>query len=245
MMKIKRYIFLVAALLLMGQGASAWSGSGNSASDPILIANANDWNTLATNVASGTNYSGKYFKLTADITVTTIVGSYSGTKTFNGTFDGGGHTLTFNYTATAEDTAPFAYLKNATIQNLRVAGTINTGYKFAAGLCVYSSGSTNIEACQISVTINSTLSNDGTYGGLVSDHLDGTLNINNCLFDGQLLGTGTFGYGGFVGWTKPLPTSPTRFLLQLRSLFKAQPSVAPKIAIHSPSPTATTQTAPL
>lgn len=202
MMKIKRYIFLVAALLLMGQGASAWSGSGNSASDPILIANANDWNTLATNVASGTNYSGKYFKLTADITVTTIVGSYSGTKTFNGTFDGGGHTLTFNYTATAKDTAPFAYLKNATIQNLRVAGTINTGYKFAAGLCVYSSGSTNIEACQISVTINSTLSNDGTYGGLVSDHLDGTLNINNCLFDGQLLGTGTFGCGGFVGWDK-------------------------------------------
>ena len=202
MMKIKRYIFLVAALLLMGQGASAWSGSGNSASDPILIANANDWNTLATNVASGTNYSGKYFKLTADITVTTIVGSYSGTKTFNGTFDGGGHTLTFNYTATAENTAPFAYLKNATIQNLRVAGTINTGYKFAAGLCVYSSGSTNIEACQISVTINSTLSNDGTYGGLVSDHLDGTLNINNCLFDGQLLGTGTFGCGGFVGYDK-------------------------------------------
>ncbi len=131
-----------------------------------------------------------------------MVGSYSGTKTFNGTFDGGGHTLTFNYTATAEDTAPFAYLKNATIQNLRVAGTINTGYKFAAGLCVYSSGSTNIEACQISVTINSTLSNDGTYGGLVSDHLDGTLNINNCLFDGQLLGTGTFGCGGFVGWDK-------------------------------------------
>lgn len=202
MMKIKRYIFLVAALLLMGQGASAWSGSGNSASDPILIANANDWNTLATNVASGTNYSGKYFKLTADITVTTMVGSYSGTKTFNGTFDGGGHTLTFNYTATAKDTAPFAYLKNATIQNLRVAGTINTGYKFAAGLCVYSSGSTNIEACQISVTINSTLSNDGTYGGLVSDHLDGTLNINNCLFDGQLLGTGTFGCGGFVGYDK-------------------------------------------
>ena len=202
MMKIKRYIFLVAALLLMVQGASAWSGSGNSASDPILIANANDWNTLATNVASGTNYSGKYFKLTADITVTTMVGSYSGTKTFNGTFDGGGHTLTFNYTATAKETAPFAYLKNATIQNLRVAGTINTGYKFAAGLCVYSSGSTNIEACQISVTINSTLSNDGTYGGLVSDHLDGTLNINNCLFDGQLLGTGTFGCGGFVGWDK-------------------------------------------
>ena len=200
-MKMRRLLFLVTTMLLMVQGASAWNGSGSSG-DPYLIASTADWNTLASNVANGNTYSNTYFKLTADITVTTMVGSYSGTKTFNGTFDGGGHTLTFNYTATAEDTAPFAYLKNATIQNLRVAGTINTGYKFAAGLCVYSSGSTNIEACQISVTINSTLSNDGTYGGLVSDHLDGTLNINNCLFDGQLLGTGTFGCGGFVGWDK-------------------------------------------
>ena len=198
---MRRLLFLVTTMLLMVQGASAWNGSGSSG-DPYLIASTADWNTLASNVANGNTYSNTYFKLTADITVTTMVGSYSGTKTFNGTFDGGGHTLTFNYTATAEDTAPFAYLKNATIQNLRVAGTINTGYKFAAGLCVYSSGSTNIEACQISVTINSTLSNDGTYGGLVSDHLDGTLNINNCLFDGQLLGTGTFGCGGFVGWDK-------------------------------------------
>lgn len=200
-MKMRRLLFLVTTMFLMVQGASAWNGSGSSGA-PYLIASTADWNTLASNVANGNTYSNTYFKLTADITVTTMVGSYSGTKTFNGTFDGGGHTLTFNYTATAEDTAPFAYLKNATIQNLRVAGTINTGYKFAAGLCVYSSGSTNIEACQISVTINSTLSNDGTYGGLVSDHLDGTLNINNCLFDGQLLGTGTFGCGGFVGWDK-------------------------------------------
>ena len=60
-----KLLSLFALLLTMTQGASAWSGSGNSASDPILIANANDWNTLATNVASGTNYSGKYFKLTA------------------------------------------------------------------------------------------------------------------------------------------------------------------------------------
>ena len=54
---MRRLLFLVTTMLLMVQGASAWSGSGNSASDPILIANANDWNTLATNVASGTNIS--------------------------------------------------------------------------------------------------------------------------------------------------------------------------------------------
>lgn len=196
MMKIRRYIVLVAALLLMGQGASAWSGSGNSASDPILIANANDWNTLATNVASGTNYSGKYFKLTADITVTTMV-----TATFSGTFDGGGNTLTFNYTATGDNAAPFAYITGATIKNLRVAGTINSGYKFAAGIVAISNGGT-ITNCRSSVTIASSTSGDGTHGGLVADSYQGTLNITNCLFDGKLLGENTESCGGIVGWHK-------------------------------------------
>ena len=113
-MKIKRYIFLVAALLLMVQGASAWSGSGTSSGDPYLIASPADWETLAT---STDEHSDKFFKLTADITVTTMR-----TKTFSGTFDGGGNTLTFNYTATEEEVAPFRYITGATIKNLRVAG---------------------------------------------------------------------------------------------------------------------------
>jgi len=190
-MKIKRYIFLVAALLLMGQGASAWSGSGNSASDPILIASPADWETLAT---STDEYSDTFFKLTADITVTTMR-----TATFSGTFDGGGHTLTFNYTATGNNAAPFAYITGATIKNLRVAGTINSGYKFAAGIVAISDGGT-ITNCQSSVTINSSKSEDGTHGGLVADSYTGTLNITNCLFDGKLLGTTTTSCGGIVGW---------------------------------------------
>ena len=193
-MKMRRLLFLVTTMLLMVQGASAWSGSGNSASDPILIANANDWNTLATNVASGTNYSGKYFKLTADITVTTMV-----TATFSGTFDGGGHTLTFNYTATGDNAAPFAYITGATIKNLRVAGTINTGCKFAAGIAA-ECGTTTITNCQSSVTINSSVDGDGTHGGLVAYQSSGTLTINSCLFDGELMGAKTTGCGGFVGW---------------------------------------------
>ena len=191
---MRRLLFLVTTMLLMVQGASAWSGSGNSASDPILIANANDWNTLATNVASGTNYSGKYFKLTADITVTTMV-----TATFSGTFDGGGHTLTFNYTATGDNAAPFAYITGATIKNLRVAGTINTGCKFAAGIAA-ECGTTTITNCQSSVTINSSVDGDGTHGGLIGYQSSGTLTINSCLFDGELMGAKTTGCGGFVGW---------------------------------------------
>ena len=190
---MRRLLFLVTTMLLMVQGASAWNGSGSSG-DPYLIASTADWNTLASNVANGNTYSNTYFKLTADITVTTMV-----TATFSGTFDGGGHTLTFNYTATGNNAAPFAYITGATIKNLRVAGTINSGYKFAAGIVAISNGGT-ITNCQSSVTINSSKSGDGTHGGLVADSYTGTLNITNSLFDGKLLGTTTTSCGGIVGW---------------------------------------------
>ena len=174
---MRRLLFLVTTMLLMVQGASAWNA---------------DWETFAT---STDEYSDTFFKLTADITVTTMR-----TKTFKGTFDGGGNTLTFNYTATGNNAAPFAYITGATIKNLRVAGTINTGYKFAAGIAAQTDGTTNITNCQVSVTINSSKSGDGTHGGLVAYQGSGTLTINNCLFDGELLGASTSGCGGFVGW---------------------------------------------
>ena len=191
---MRRLLFLVTTMLLMVQGASAWNGSGSSG-DPYLIASPADWETFAT---STDEYSDTFFKLTADITVTTMR-----TKTFKGTLDGGGHTLTFNYTATGDNAAPFAYITGATIKNLRVAGTINTGYKFAAGIAAQTDGTTNITNCQVSVTINSNdtgKDRDGTHGGLVAYQGSGTLTINNCLFDGELLGASTSGCGGFVGW---------------------------------------------
>ena len=47
-MKIRRFLFVISAMLLMVQGASAWSGSGTSSGDPYLIASPADWETLAT-----------------------------------------------------------------------------------------------------------------------------------------------------------------------------------------------------
>ena len=190
---MRRLLFLVTTMLLMVQGASAWNGSGSSG-DPYLIASPADWNTLASNVANGNTYSNTYFKLTADITVTTMV-----TATFSGTFDGGGNTLTFNYTATGDNAAPFAYITGATIKNLRVAGTITTSKKFAAGIVAISNGG-SIDNCQSSVTIDSSKDGDGTHGGLVADSYTGRLDISNCLFDGKLLGENTTSCGGFVGW---------------------------------------------
>ena len=226
-MKMRRLLFLVTTMLLMVQGASAWSGSGTSG-DPYLIASTADWNTLASNVANGNTYSNTYFKLTADITVTTMV-----TATFSGTFDGGGHTLTFNYTATGNNAAPFAYITGATIKNLRVAGTINSGYKFAAGIVAISNGG-SIENCQSSVTIDSSTSGDGTHGGLVADSYQGRLDINNCLFDGKLLGKNTTSCGGFVGWHNSNSTlyisnslfAPTEVTLKAGTIFARNSATA-------------------
>ena len=189
---MRRLLFLVTTMLLMVQGASAWNGSGSSG-DPYLIASPADWETFAT---STDEYSDTFFKLTADITVTTMR-----TKTFKGTFDGGGNTLTFNYTTTADNAAPFAYITGATIKNLRVAGTITTSKKFAAGIVAISNGGT-ITNCRSSVTIDSSTSGDGTHGGLVADSYTGRLDINNCLFDGKLLGENTTSCGGIVGYHK-------------------------------------------
>ena len=213
-------------MFLMVQGASAWNGSGSSG-DPYLIASPADWETFAT---STDEYSDTFFKLTADITVTTMR-----TETFSGTFDGGGHTLTFNYTATGNNAAPFAYITGATIKNLRVAGTINTGYKFAAGIAA-ECGTTTITNCQSSVTINSSVDGDGTHGGLIGCQSSGTLTINSCLFDGELMGAKTTGCGGFVGWVTNIQattlTSPIRSLRRQILLLKPPLSAVIKV-VHS------------
>ena len=104
-----------------------WSGSGTEA-DPYVINNTDEWQLLVDSVSAGNNYSGKFFRLGDDISVTTMVGT-SG-FTFNGTFDGNGHTLNVTFSGSGTDntagTAPFKYISGATIKNLHVTGSIST-----------------------------------------------------------------------------------------------------------------------
>ena len=135
MTKLK--VFLTFALLcVVIQGGWAWTGSGTEAS-PYQISSEDDWNKFATNVSLGESYSGAYFLMTQDISVSRMVGARSSGGTFNafqGTFDGGGNTLTVNYTTDAEFCGPFCYTYGATIKNLRTAGTINTSSIYAGGV---------------------------------------------------------------------------------------------------------------
>ena len=180
------------------------NGSGTE-DDPYLIACEQDWNNLANNLEAERNYQDKLFLQTADITVTTMVGTSS--HPFNGIYEGDGHTLTFNAgTADAyqnqQHCAPFRYVKNATVKNLRTQGDIYTSAQFAAGLAASVSGDFTVTNCLSDITINSSVDGDGTHGGFVARALNGTTVFTGCVFSGELLGTTTHSCGGFVGWTE-------------------------------------------
>ncbi len=172
--------------------------------DTYTIHSATGWNVFCDLLAENDKgyFSGKTVLLGADITVTRMAGGSS--HDFTGTFDGQGHTLTLNYTTTEEKAAPFRNVESGcVIQNLHVAGTIQTSAKYAAGLVGTQYGAVTIRNCRSSVTVNSTVSGDGTHGGLVALNGNGNgsnLTIEGCVFDGSLLGALTNSCSGFVGY---------------------------------------------
>ena len=184
---------------------------------PFLISSTDEWNRLVTAVNGSYDFRDKYLQLDADISVTTMVGT-SEANSFQGTFLGDGiHTLTFTKGTSSsafdeQNCAPFRYVKNATIRNLKVAGDIYTNKKFAAGLIGRSYGTTTITNCLVGTVIHSTVNGDGTHGGVVAMP-SSTLNIEDCAYTGHLLtNNSTNSCGGFVAWHNSATISVTNSL---------------------------------
>ena len=183
-------------------------------------------------------FSGKTVKLANNITVSRMAGSEG--HEFTGTFDGNQKTLTFNYTTSAENAAPFQYVENATIQNLRVAGTIQTSNKFAAGFIAHQYGTVTIQNCRSSVVINSSINGDGTHGGFVAENQkNASLTIDGCVFDGAA--------ASWDGKTKtapsPLPTHATP-PLHLETTRRNAPAAVPPLCATARQATTATTPAP-
>ena len=136
-------------------------------------------------------------KMVADINLgdeQAIIGS------FDGLFDGQGHTITINLSTTTQYVGLFCDIIDATIKNLHVTGSINTTKRFVGGMVgrVYY-GTSTIQNCWSSVNVTTTYSGDGVQGGMIGC-VNGTLNISDCLYDGALNGSSAYTWGGFVGW---------------------------------------------
>ena len=170
----------------------------------ITIRNAGDWHKFAVMINDAANQYDVNAVLDADIEVSEHVGVTEG-ATFRGTFDGNGHTLTFNKEwkpATEERfIAPFRHASNATIRNLHVAGTIESNWMYPAGLVAQvKDGTVTIENCISSVTLKGGMNGDGTLAGFVGRVSNSNVTIHDCKFDGSFEGANCYGNGGFISW---------------------------------------------
>ncbi len=189
---------------LSDTGASLFSGDGSQES-PYLIQSSDDWNALADSVLDGTSYEGKIILLEEDITVTRSLGhaddissASSPSYEFDGTFDGGGHTMTFTPPAdsNANYVAPFSIVKNATIRNLKVEGEI-TAFNNLSGLVGAPKGTLMVENVLVDVDV------EGNFiGGFVGHGVMADMTFRSCAFTGNLNGDTLA--GGFVCWRGPI-----------------------------------------
>lgn len=190
------------------------SGTGTK-EDPYLITSTDDWNVFAKSVEGGIDYYNKFVKLTNNITISTMVGvcDESGDRPFSGTFDGDNHTLTANITSTATDdnknnqgVAPFHLIKQATIQNLIVAGQITSASKYAAGLVGLVDGDYNssyIKNCVVKATITTSADYAGGFVGNIKYSNTNYLYFTNSVFAGSIINTSSDNsrrVGGFGGY---------------------------------------------
>ena len=122
MKKIKKPISVLLSLLMVvslfaivpitANADAVFRGEGTPQS-PFLIQTSAEWRTFAETVnTSNAAYGDKYYKLTDNIEVTGDDATSSKSVgnsacPFRGHFDGGGYTLTYNYSGIGDGIAPF------------------------------------------------------------------------------------------------------------------------------------------
>ena len=169
----------------------------------FIVRSVADWEKLAQRVNAGETSLNAIMAGDIDLGKSQVM---IGTETnpYQGTFDGNGYTLTVHYDNAEEWTAPFRYVKGATIKGLTVDGDITTSKKYVAGLIANSNGATSIISSSVLASITSKYApgNDGScIGGFVSRAGETVgMNMTNCRFAGQLLGENCYANGGFVGY---------------------------------------------
>ena len=188
-------LFLLALVLTMPTWAQG--GSGNE-SETITIASKEDWKAFCNRVNKGQTTLNA--KLTKDVDLGEEI-VMAGTKDlyspgynnyfyYTGTFDGNGHTLKFNWNAGEDNQiAPFKYVKDATIKNLRTQGKITTKGESLSGMVYAAFGTTTISGCISDVDI--TGGNGGWYvsqaAGMVKAVVSGaSVQITDCLVKGSI-----------------------------------------------------------
>ena len=180
---IQRLCLFLFALVL---AAPTWAQG----TEVVSISSAADWKTFCQRV----NDNGEPFlnaKLTQDVDLggeIVMLGSVS--YPYSGTFDGNGHTLSFNWNAGEDNQiAPFYYVENATIKNLRTQGKITSKGNGLSGMVRAALGTTTISGCisDVDITGGNGGWNDSRAAGMVQAVAYGaSVQITDCLVKGSI-----------------------------------------------------------
>ncbi len=178
--------------------------------------------TLSENIE---DYSSATLVLNEDITISSNwspIGSEG--NSFSGTFDGNGHTITFEETPQINGAYQglFGYTDGATIKNLQISGdylissTDSTESEIFAGLLLGYGRNTTIENCEVVSNENATpqkITKKLTYGTLAGRLVGGELKnisvIANQTFSAELSNSYTIKLGGVVGATDNVKITKT------------------------------------
>ena len=197
---------LLALIMVLGLlPGTAWAAGGTlkgsgTAGDPYLIADAADLAAFR-DMVNGEDSSKRCAKLTADIQLTgdwTPFSSQSGypTTAYEGTFDGGGHTISgLRIDASTANQGLFSAINGATIRNLKVEGNVTSSKSYVGGIVGKVQQGT-IENCSFSGNVRTTLSS-GCAGGIAGAAQNLT-RITGCANYGTITGYA----GGIIGYGK-------------------------------------------
>ena len=165
-------------------------------SDPYLISSEADWIILANKVNSGNSFTGKFFRQTANIDVTTMVGNSSDSKPFSGTYDGDGKTLNLSLNTSTPHTAPFRFIENATIKNVVTTGSVHSTDNHPSGLVGETDGTCTIQNCRVGASVGGAQHS----GGIVGHCWHANISIIGCVYSGTLTPASGQWTGGIIGW---------------------------------------------
>ena len=192
---------IYALVVFAGMMASLWSGAafasywdegndGDSWETAYIIDSEEDFMQMRQSNSSG---KGKYYKLTKDLDLTSLIGNSTEYKTslFYGHLDGQGHTLQINIVNTGSMTLGFAIFDmvsadSVAIRNLNVTGSIRTSDNsgFVGGIADMLVAGT-IENCSFTGTIEAAESAGGIVGTV-----ERNASVKDCTFSGNITVSG-------------------------------------------------------
>ena len=164
---MKKKIFFLFTLVSM-MGTNAWALDQKDGA--YQIGTAAELAEFAALVNEGNTGINAVLTSDIDFSANTEMIGVSDVNPFQGTFDGGGHTITLGYNTTAAYTGLFCFIDGATVKNLTLNGSVQSNSVHLAPVAGRTTGDCTFENVLSAVNVTSTINGatgDSGFVGLI------------------------------------------------------------------------------